>query len=158
MKIKDLIEKYKYYCIAVLVGIALMLISFPENESTEVHIVENQLNIRDELEDVLSDIHGAGRVSVMITTYTSVENRYLQDESITKDDLKLDQEVETILVSKQGGGQEPIKIQDIYPLYKGALIVCDGGENPVVQLQIVKAVTSLLGISSDKITITKMKE
>lgn len=157
-KIKLVIEKYKYYAIAILLGILLMLISFPTNETTEIVLTHQEIDVKTELEDVLSDIYGVGRVSVMLTTFTSTTYEFLQDESITQNDGKLERDIETILISKQGGGEEPIKTRDIYPLYKGALIVCDGGENPLIKLQIVNAVSSLLGISSDKITITKMKE
>lgn len=41
---------------------------------------------------------------------------------------------------------------------KGVVVVCEGAEDPKVQLQILRAITSYTGFSSDKITVLKMIE
>ena len=44
-----------------------------------------------------------------------------------------------------------------YPVYKGAVVVCEGADHASVKLNIVQAVSSLTGLGSDKITVLKMK-
>lgn len=154
-----LLEKYKYFIIAIIIGVGLMVIQLPSSNEKEVLVIEKEtINIKEELEEVLSQINGAGRVSVMVTAYGSEEYEYLQDENISTNTNSYESDVKTVLASKQGGGEDPIIIRENYPLYKGALIVCDGGADPLVKLEITTAVSSLLGISSNNISITKMKE
>ena len=41
------------------------------------------------------------------------------------------------------------------PLYRGALIVCEGGGNDAVRLQVIEAVAALTGLGSDRIAVVK---
>jgi len=50
-----------------------------------------------------------------------------------------------------------VVIQKTYPEFLGAAIVCDGAEMSRVRTSITQTVSSLTGLSSDKITIIKMK-
>ena len=43
------------------------------------------------------------------------------------------------------------------PTYLGAVIVCQGADSASVRLAIVEAVGSVTGLSTDKITVLKMK-
>ena len=45
----------------------------------------------------------------------------------------------------------------IYPEYRGALVVAQGADNAAIKLAITQAVAGLTGLSSDKITVVKMK-
>ena len=57
-----------------------------------------------------------------------------------------------LLSNSKGVGECKVLISD-----NGALIVCEGAENAGVRLEIIHAVGSYTGYSSDKITILKMK-
>lgn len=57
-----------------------------------------------------------------------------------------------LLSNAKGVGECKVLISD-----NGALIVCEGAENAGVRLEIIHAVGSYTGYSSDKITILKMK-
>ena len=43
------------------------------------------------------------------------------------------------------------------PKYLGALIVCQGADDPSVRLAVSQAVASVTGISTDRISVLKMK-
>ena len=43
--------------------------------------------------------------------------------------------------------------RETYPQYRGALVVCEGGGNDAVRLQVVSAVSALTGLGADKISI-----
>jgi len=42
-------------------------------------------------------------------------------------------------------------------LYRGAVVVCQGGDNASVRLAVVEAVSNATGLTSDRITVLKMK-
>ena len=42
--------------------------------------------------------------------------------------------------------------------YQGIVIVCDGADSAAIQLQLTEAVRALTGISSDCISVLKMKQ
>ena len=47
------------------------------------------------------------------------------------------------------------KTVSIEPKVRGVVIVCDGGDDPLVVSRVLDAVTKALNISSDKVCITK---
>jgi stage III sporulation protein AG len=51
-----------------------------------------------------------------------------------------------------------VTLKTVYPEYLGALVVCEGADNPTVAYQIVKAVAGLTGLGTDKIVVSKMNE
>ncbi len=57
------------------------------------------------------------------------------------------------------GQQQPgtVTVQEIYPRYQGALVVCPGGDDPEVRLQITEALSALTGLGADKISISEGK-
>ena len=74
----------------------------------------------------------------------------------SSDDIKLDDELrlENALENCRGVGNATVLISD-----NGAVIVCDGADNPQVKLAVIKAAESFTGYSSDKIQvlITKLE-
>ena len=59
------------------------------------------------------------------------------------------------MVSAGSGREEAVALQQVYPQFQGALVVCTGGDDPAVQLKLVEAVSALTGLGSDKISICK---
>jgi stage III sporulation protein AG len=62
------------------------------------------------------------------------------------------------VVSSGGSVESPVTLKTVYPEYLGALVVCEGADNPTVAYQIVKAVAGLTGLGTDKIVVSKMNE
>ena len=48
--------------------------------------------------------------------------------------------------------------QEIYPQYRGALVVCDGGNSDRVRLAVVEAVSALTGLGADKISVVQWRD
>ena len=63
----------------------------------------------------------------------------------------------TVIISDSGREEEGLIKTVTPPIYLGAIIVCQGGDSPTIRLQIVQAVANVTGISSDRITVLKMK-
>ena len=62
-----------------------------------------------------------------------------------------------MVVSRGSGGQEAVAVQEVSPEYQGALLVCPGGGDPTVRLQLTQAVAALTGLGADKISISEGK-
>ena len=45
------------------------------------------------------------------------------------------------------------EVQELYPEYRGALVVCDGGGDSQIQLQVLQAVQALTGLNANQISI-----
>ena len=41
------------------------------------------------------------------------------------------------------------------PTYRGALVVCQGGDRAEVKLAVTEAVTALTGLTADRVTVAK---
>lgn len=149
-----LIERYKYFIIAILIGVVLMIITPTTTQESMEVTIENGFDLEQttqELEDILSKIDGVGRVDVMLTVSESNENIYAIDQTTSENSDKS----EVVIVSKNGD-DTPITIKNVYPKFNGALVVCDGALDNSIKLMIIEAIKSLYDISSNKITITKM--
>ena len=152
------IGKYKYVVLIILLGMVFMWIpekgdSVPIN--TESHDETSQ-DISEELEEILGQIQGVGRVSVMITLATGEETVYQTDMDRSEGNDSFSEREDTVIVS--GNGVQSGLVQTVTPpTYLGAIIVCQGADRPTVQLAVMQAVSAVTGIGTDRITVLKMK-
>ena len=105
------------------------------------------------LEEILSQIQGAGRVQVLLTQREGERTVYQTDEDSTSSGIRSD----TVLLNGSDRSQTGLVQQVNPPTYLGAVIVCQGADSASVRLAIVSAVGSVTGLSTDKITVLKMK-
>ena len=111
------------------------------------------------MEDILSKISGVGQVQVMLTEDTDGTRQLAQDTELSysgSTDAPEDysRRSETVLVDG-GEGDQTVVTQTRYPTYRGALVVCQGGERAEVKLAVTEAVAALTGLSADRITVAK---
>ena len=67
------------------------------------------------------------------------------------------QERQVLTVNRGSGRQEVVVTRRMYPVYQGAVVVCQGAGDSRVRLTVVDAVSVLTGLSSDKISVVKWK-
>lgn len=151
----ELVRKYKYIPIIFLIGLFLMLLPEKEIVSSSLPEQENhkEKSTEETLAQILSKIQGVGRVEVMLTEAMGSRTVYVYDETTTQDSLRSD----AVIVTDSGRAQSGLVSQIISPVYQGAIVVCQGGDNPVVRLAVVEAVCDATGLTADKITVLKMK-
>ena len=154
--------KYKYVLLVALVGAVLLV--WPVGEKAEVPSPETAVRdlfqvdqMERKLEKALSQVEGAGDVTVVLTLRGGPRQVLAQDGSATEEESRASRESTTILLSKGSGYQEPAVVQELGPEYQGALVVCQGGDDPQVKLAIYEAVSALTGLRADKISICKGK-
>lgn len=155
-------SRYKYVILLIAAGILLLTLprSDTNNTSEEPAAAEEDFSV-DALEDhlcaILSEINGAGRVSVMLTVESGMKRVFAQNTMIEQESDAARRESETVIVSYGSGTEDAVLVQQIYPKFQGALIVADGGGDPSVKLELTKAVAALTGLGTDKISVCKGK-
>jgi stage III sporulation protein AG len=156
----EVLKKYRYACIVVVVGMLLMLLPIGKSDATEKvkapETAETQ-SVEQRLSEILAQIHGAGRVRVMLTIASGEETIYQFDQNLSTDAGGSSTQKDTVTVTDKDRGQSGLITQINPPKYQGALIVCQGADNAAVRLAISEAVSGLTGLGTDKITIVKMK-
>ena len=153
----DYLKKYKFMILVLLAGMVLMM--WPDTEVTKEAPIPaaRETTLQESLEEILGKISGAGQVSVLLTQAAGEETVYQTDENSSVQENGNSIHQQTVLVS--GTGREEIGLVKKVkaPTYLGAVVVCQGADNASVRLAIVEAVRSATGLSSDRISVLKMK-
>lgn len=155
-----LFHKYKFVLLIIILGIALMTLPGKSEEvsiSPESFTPAETVDTEDKLKTILRQVRGAGRVEVMLTVASGQETIYQSDTDQSIDENRQTNRSETVIVTGADRAQSGLITQTNPPLYLGAIVVCDGGDDPVVCLQIVEAVSKATGLGADKISVLKMK-
>ena len=161
VKITDFIKKYKYAAIVLLAGLMLMLIPVKKQEKTIMQTNEVQTkedyDINDKLEEILSQIAGAGEVRVLLTTASGEETVYQTNNRLSQSEESSNTQIDTVTVTDSDRNEYGLIKQCISPVYRGAVVICQGADSAQVRLSIVDAVAKVTGLSSDRISVLKMK-
>lgn len=160
--------RYKYFLLVILVGVLLLTSGIQPASNTQEQTAEQADHgfdlqaFQQSVADSLSQIDGAGRVTVLLSLETGEESVYAADVSkssqTTDNNSNESYESTTSILSDGSYGEAPILIKSKYPTFRGAVILCEGADDDAVRLQIVHAVSALCGISSDCISVSKLSQ
>ena len=156
-RVPGFMRRYWYVFLIVAAGMLLMAIPSEEQEAAEAPAqaaTESAPTLSQELEEILSQIRGAGKVKLLLTQASGESILYQTDEDISADGSV---RTETVLITDAQRAQQGLVCRVDPPVYLGAVVVCQGGDDPVVKLAVVEAVSSVTGLGADKITVLKMK-
>jgi len=147
------IKKYQYVLYVVLLGVFLMLLPQPAAESQKEVPAENAVvpDLEAELSEILSQISGVGKTRVLLTEASGSRTIYQMDTGQNQS------HEDTVIVTDGNREETGLVKQILPPEYKGAIIVCQGGDSATVCFRVVDAVKSVTGLSSNSITVLKMK-
>ncbi|MEE3395585.1 MAG: stage III sporulation protein AG [Candidatus Onthomonas sp.] len=151
----ELLKRYQAVLLVLVVGLGLLLWPAGTGKEGDFAASEEQRAIMDSdayiadlerrLETALSQMEGVGEATVVLTL-----------ESGTRRVLAYDQNgegLETVVISAGTGQQETVTVQELAPRLQGALIICPGGGDPKVRLNILQAVEALTGLRANQISI-----
>ena len=139
------------------VGIGLLLLPEPETEEevAQYTSANGEFDVESferKLEEILSCIEGAGEAQVVLTLDTGSRTILAQDQERDTDGGIRN---EVVTVGRGSGTQEVVSLQTVSPIFRGAVVVCPGGEAPQIRLQIIQAVSALTGLGSDCIAVSR---
>ena len=131
---------------------------------------ENRGELEAEVESILSQIDGVGKVSVMVTYVSGKEIvpaydiRKKDSETSEKDNAggtrnisDFDYESKIVYEDLNNGDKKPVIIKDIQPVVKGVVVVAEGASDPGVKERISKAVQVLMDVPIHKIQVFERK-
>lgn len=158
----DVLKKYRYAVIILLIGIVLMMLPAEEKDRLQPTIeslpTESQeSSVNQQLAEILSQVSGAGNVHVMLTVGVGEEIIYQCDDNVSVTGDSSTTQIETVIVASSNKDQNGLIRQVNPPKYLGAIVVCQGADKPSVQLAIVDAVAKVTGLGADRIAVLKMK-
>ena len=178
-------NKYMGNILAVLLVIGFILIAITIlatgllNGKNEVLTEENNTKVNTtvstyedkqkiELTNILRKIDGVGEVDVMINfesgeekvaAYDSTNQTTKTEETDTNGGKRVsDQQNDTtkVVMSSESGGNSPVILKTYKPKVIGVVITAEGAESSKVRYDIEKAVSSLYGISVEKVNVYPM--
>lgn len=160
-KLISFVKKYRYVIAVCLLGILLMMI--PESGKTQetvhtpVQEEEETLNTAQMLSQLLKKVYGAGDVEVMLTVAAGEQTVYQTDSRGSAAADPGSAQIETVIVTSSDKHQTGLVRQVLPEIYLGAIVLCQGADDPSVRLAIIEAVSDATGLSTDKISVLKMK-
>lgn len=136
-----------------------------ESKTEEISVNKYVKMLEDKTEKMLLSVDGAGKSKIMITAEASATQQYAVDESISNDTQQNKEEnsdkkeiqTEIVMIEGESGRKEALVVRVVEPEIRGVLVLCEGADNPEVNEKITQAVKTLLGISSNKICVIKLK-
>lgn len=154
-KILAFLGKYKFAILILALGLLLMAIPGRTESTATVQETqpEPERDVAQELSRILSQIQGAGKVEVLLTLEAGEETLYQYDENLSDSAQNRD----TVTVTDSQRGQTGLVRQVLPATYRGAVVVCQGADDPRIRLAIVEAVSMATGLGADRISVLKMK-
>lgn len=135
--------------------------------SKNLSVGKNELS--KELEEILSLINGAGKVSVMVSYKNDTEKVPMIDTKVTttivseKDSGGGERKTEetnteeSIVFEENGSSKNPVIKHEINPQVIGVIVVADGASNNVVKENLIKAVEAAIDVPSHRIQVFARK-
>lgn len=139
-----------------------------ETSQNTVEAGNTTSNIKEELEEILSNISGVGKVKVMITySETSKIVPIYNEESTEENTEEIDSEGGTrtvtqtdvkkeVVYEENDGNKTLITQSTTSPEIEGAIITAEGADNSQIKTDIIQAVEAVTGLPTHRIQVFKM--
>ena len=160
---KTLLGTYRWALLVVAVGALLMALPTGSGRSAGEGAAEVSAGTAEDfdlegfeqrLAEALSRVDGAGETRVVLTLDGGTRSVLARDSQTDGDGSGSST---VVTVGRGSGNQSVVPVQTLTPSFRGALVVCPGGDDPEVRLQITEALSALTGLGADKISISEGK-
>lgn len=162
LPLRGALWKYRYVLLVVLVGAVLLLLptgggasAQPDGTAAGAALDYDPSELETRLEAVLSRVEGAGEVEVVLTVRSGPRQVLAEDRTQEREGDRESGESTTVLLSRGSAGEETVAVEQRSPQFRGALVVCSGGDDPAVRLTLTQAVSAVTGLGADRISICK---
>lgn len=149
-KMKLLAAKYKFPLLVLAIGMVFMLLPKAETpEAPPAEQITEEFTLEERLEQILARIEGAGELRLILTEDKGSETLYQTDTR--------ENQTDTVLITDSQHSETGLIRRTDPPEYLGAVVVCQGADDPKVCLALTEAVSCATGLGADQISIVKMK-
>ena len=169
---KVLTKKNFKLVLLIIVGLVTIIIFFGfgsnKTSSTSSSVVSTSSYIstmdyceiiENKLIEVLSKVDGAGNVSVMVTVDGSPELVYANEQDKTSSSNSSGSTTSSTysspIIIDANGSSSALVMTEVLPAVKGVIVVSSGAGNVATKLNLLNAVSTLLDISTDQVTVLK---
>lgn len=164
-RIIPMMQKYRYAWIVLLAGLMMMCVGAPRDEPAEneqEQTVENPAfdltAFQNNLQEKLSLIEGAGQVQLLLSLEGTEETVYASNTRQTNTGEDNTSYESSLTVLSDGSyGEQPVRVKSVCPTFRGAVVLCEGGDQTTVRLAVTEAVSTACGLGADKISVLKMQ-
>ncbi len=150
------VKKFKIeYILIIIIAVSIVAILFFNgtfDSKTEQTSSEYTEKLKNDLNSILSQVKGVGKISCFITFDGEVEEIFLKNTTTINKNDSVEIVEEVVLVNGK-----PYELSKKYPSVESLIIVCEGGDDIIVKTTITNVVTMALKVPSEKIQIYKMK-
>jgi len=168
-------KKWSRYILVIIICLGMLALVWPTGQEPPVEVQEKrtaasvesaqQKQVR-ELENILSQVEGAGQVRVSLSLASDGLKSYAAN---TKNDVR-----ETVEQDRNGGERQireenesseitvssgsALLVEEKAPQITGVLVVADGADRPLVKEALGNAVAVLLHLSPHQVTVLPRRE
>jgi len=151
------LDKYKYILAVCAVGLVLALWPWGSEVEPPPTATQEETYSPDALAAAITEaietVAGVGDAQVLLTVRSGYEQVYAYNQSGQAGSTQVQ------LVTLSGGGAQTAVVRKVLsPEFMGAVVICQGGDSPKVQLALTQILKALTGVSADHIVVTKMKQ
>ncbi len=130
------------------------------NETVPPKAEEYITQTEERLSAALSQVRGAGKVTVIVSTDDDGEKVLATDNKSKSEhrteensaDMSTEQE-ESAVMTGQGSNQQPFVVREKKPNPTGVIVIAEGAGNETVRYELYEAVKALYGISPHRIKV-----
>ncbi len=143
----------------ILLGVLLIAYPFGDKKS-EKNITNSDEyfkvssyteTLEERVKKLCLSVDGINEVNVLLTLESGSE--YVYADNVKKDSVGDGGYSSDYLVINTEGGTSPVPVMEIYPKIRGIAVVCNGGNDPSVQIKVTELLSAALGLPSSKIRI-----
>lgn len=163
MKIKEIFSEKRTALIPIIIAVIGIILVFASGsnvekktetlsaDETETYVASTELKLK----NIISAITGEEDPGVMVTLNSGSRYIYAADEKKSEKDGGNDVQAENnyITLRNSGGGQDAVIITEILPEIKGVVVVSRYSEDPVISASIIKAVKTVLDLSTTEVCV-----
>lgn len=160
------LAKYKMPLIILVAGVMLLLFSGlfggGEKSKTEVKDTDQYVaHLQKTLQNNIKKLNSVEDCSVMITLAASEENTYLENSDVSStvrdDETQSSAQRDYLVIDGKDGDQVVVESKK-FPRIQGVLVVYKGVDNITIKKNILDAVSTVLGIKSNKVFVVSTLE
>ena len=164
--VRKIWDSWKYAILTALIGAGLLLLpagrraADGRDGASKAAAETAERDLQGALEEILGNISGVGQAKVLLTVESDGETQLAQNTELsysgsTASPEDYSRKSTAVLVDAGSGGEEIVVVRRLQPTYRGALVVCQGGDRADVRLAVTEAVAAVTGLSTDRVTVAK---
>ncbi|MBQ6067798.1 MAG: hypothetical protein IJK89_13390 [Clostridia bacterium] len=143
-----------------LVGMLCLLLSGggskTEKKDAPPDTAGAQETVTKQLEALLRTVDGVGKVKVYVTVERLQANVYAVNTEQSSEPDRAERN-EKYVLTETGNDTEGLVLYTVTPQIRGVAVSCEGGGSGVVRQEVTKLISAALGISANRIWVTKMQ-